>query len=219
MMGMIGGIFLVMIGCAKRISVNYEEVEKTNSVNVRMVSGKKASGIVEKVEPHQLTLMEKNRALRVISKPSIVEIRRKPPIYDDFGNGISESEINNRKSIGNTLVYGLGGGLLSFGTSFFIGSLISQQTEHGSTALLLTTGVGGTLGTVLFTRAGSMRDRKIAIDKIKDERRAVQITIKKEKQEKSSEEIEKMLLEEKAKQDTLRKERERLLKELEKERK
>ena len=215
----IGTVFLILTGCAKRISVTYDQVEKTNSVDVRLVSGKTTNGIVEKIEPHQMTLLEKNRTLRVIAKPSISRIQRKPPIYDDFGNGISELEIQEKKTNSNAWVYGIGGGLLSFGTSFFVGSLISKDLDNGSTVLAAATGAGGTLGTILFVRTGSSRDKKIAIEKIRDERRALQINFKKEQEDKSSAEIEKMLKEEKEKQESLRKEREQLLKELEKEKK
>jgi hypothetical protein len=207
---------VLLSSCAKRLAVDYAEVEKTNSVDIRLISGKKISGSVEKVEPHQLTLLERNRTVRVISKPTISTIRRKPPVYDDFGNGISEVEITQVKKNTNAVVYGIGGGLLSIGGSFFLGSIIGKNSTPLWAA---TTGTGGILGTVLFTSAGKARDRKIAIEEIREKRRRAQIKIDHQKKAKDDDQIEKLLEEEKQKQKALRKEREKLLKELEKKKK
>ena len=204
-------IGIVFSSCAKRLAVEYGQVEKTNSVDVRLMNGKKVSGIVEEVEPHQLTLLEKNETVRVIAKPTIDRISRKPPIYDDFGNGISEREIKSVKKNRNALVYGIGGGILSFGASFFVGSLVGKNSMP---ALIATTGGGGVLGTILFTSAGKARDRKQAIESIRETRRAVQIKPEGETK-KSDDNIEQKLEAEKEKQKALREERERLLKELE----
>jgi hypothetical protein len=206
---------ILVSACAKRLAVEYGDVEPTNFINLRLVSGEKTSGTVEKVEPHQLTLIQKNLTVRVISKPAIDEIKRKPPEYDDFGNGISELEIRAVKKNSNALVYGIGGGLLSFSTSFFIGSLAGKNSIP---VLAGTTAGGGLLGTVLFASAGKTRDRKHAIEKIRDERRLTQIKLDEEKAD-TGEGIEKMLEDEKQKQKALREEREKLLKELEKKKK
>jgi hypothetical protein len=208
-------VLIFVSGCAKRLAVEYGDVEKTNSVDIRLVSGKKVSGIVEQVEPHQLTVLQKNETMRVIAKPTIDEIKRTPPIVDDFGNGISEREIQLVKKNSNALVYGIGGGLLSFGTSFFVGSLAGKNSLP---VWVSATAGGGLLGTVLFTSAGRARDRRIAIETIQEARRAVQIKPENTGQ-KSDEVIKKMLEEEKEKQRVLREEREKLLKELEKQKK
>ena len=203
---------LILLGCAKRIyNVNYDEVERTNRVEVMLVSGRKVVGSIFKAEPHQLTILLKDRKLRAVAKSSIRSIKRKPPVYDEYGRGISEEEILSVQTKRNTLIYGIGGGALSFGASFFIGSLAAQDSASGGTVLATSTLAGGGLGTYLFVRAGEAKDRKEAIIQ---KRRTAEITDEEDKS-KTPEELRKRLEEEKEKQEELRKQREQLLRELE----
>jgi len=210
--------FFIIAACAKRIPVTYERVERTNRVEVTLVSGNKIEGTVSKIEPHQLTLLLKGRKLGVISKSSLRSIKRKPPVYDDFGGGISEEEIHSVETNRNTLIYGIGGGALSFGVSFFVGSLVSKSMEeNGGAVLASTTAAGGVLGTGLFRRAGKAKDRRVAVENIREKRRSVEL--KKEEKTKTPDELQKQLEEEKKKQEELRKERERILRQLGKKKK
>ncbi|OQX83023.1 hypothetical protein B6D60_11185 [candidate division KSB1 bacterium 4484_87] len=73
----------------------------------------------------------------------------------------------------NTYLYTVGGMGLSFGLSFFIGSLINRgmdDVDQGKTAMWITTGVGTAIGTFLFAKVGAKKDRAVAIDKIRKER-------------------------------------------------
>ncbi len=205
--------FFIIAGCAKRIPVIYDHVERTNRVEVTLVSGKRIEGTVSKIEPHQLTLLLKGWKLGVVPKSSLRSIKRKPPVYDDFGRGISEEEIHSVEKNRNTLIYGIGGGALSFGVSFFVGSLVSESMEeNGGTVLASTTAAGGVLGTVLFRHAGKAKDRRVAIENIREKRRSVEL--KKKEETKTPDELQKQLEEEKKKQEKLRKERERILRQL-----
>jgi len=134
-------------------------------------------------------------------------------VYDDFGNGISEEEIRMHLSKKNTTIYGIGGGLLSFGISFFMGSLVGQSLDQGSRIFAATT-VGGTgLGTWLFLHAGRNKDRNEAIQAIRIQRKNREFPV----QEKTSPQKSPLeLIEiEKQKREEMRKQREQLLKELE----
>lgn len=211
--------FFLCTGCAKRALVNYEQVEAANYVEVTLVSGEKVEGSASKIEPHQLTIQKKNRELRVIPKSSVRAIKRKPPITDDFGMGISEEEIQSKQTSRHTLIYGIGGGALSVGASFFIGSLIANSSESsGGTALAASTAAGGGLGTYLFVRAGKKKDRKEAIERIREQRRTTEIKTDPNK-EKTQDALQKQLEDEKKRQELLRKEREKLLRELEEKKK
>lgn len=208
-------ILILLCHCSKYSHVRYGEIEETNSVEITLTSGNKVEGTILYSEPHQLTILEKDRQQRVVGKSAIRSIRRRQPIKDEFGRGISEEEIAAVKTSKNTLIYGIGGGVLSFGSSFFLGSLTSHSmAEDGGTALAASTAVGGGLGTLLFVRAGIAKDRKDAIQFIRDERRTMEY--KKEAQtDETQNEIQKLMNEEKGKQEALRKEREKLLRELE----
>lgn len=205
-------ISIFTIGCGNRSTVNYNSVEDTNYVYLKLLTGKSVEGSVLKSEPHQLTLKTKDGSTKNIMKSNIKAVKRKPPVKDDYGKGISEDEIKARQENKNTMVYGIGGGLMSFGASFFAGSMIGNSMDDGSSIIAATTVAGGGLGTLLFVNAGKAKDRQEAIESIQDERRMV--SIKKGKTQKSDTEVKDELSEEKAKQEKLRQEREKLLKKL-----
>lgn len=120
-------------------------------------------------------------------------------VKDDAGKIIPEEEIKRNKGSTNFWLYTIGGGALSFGASFFIGSLIERSTKDR--ALLTGVTAGGTvLGTTLFALKGRDEDRQEAIEKIKKQRRL---------------EAERLLRQEKERQRRIKAEIERLKKEKE----
>lgn len=205
-------VMVFIVGCGNRALVNYGQVEDTNYVYTKLVTGKMYEGTVLKSEPHQLVLKLKDGTQKSISKSSIESIKRKPPVTDDYGRGISEDEIKMNQENKNAAIYGIGGGILSFGASFFVGSMIGNSMDDGGSVMLGTTAVGGSLGTLMFVKAGKAKDREEAIIKIQDERRTQSVDI--DQKTDTEEEIEKSILEEKKKQEELRIEREKLLKQL-----
>lgn len=210
---------IVLIGCAQNFhDVMYEEVERSNRVEVTLVSGRKAVGTIYKTEPHQITLVMKDRKLRAIPKSSIRTIMRKTPVYDDFGRGISEEEIASVKTNKNAVVYGIGGGALSCGVGFLLSSTAFKDDENSGTIIpAATAGIGG-VGTYFFVRAGKAKDRKEAIMMIQEKRRMEKVETQ-GKLNQSPEEVKQKLLDEKKRQEGLRKEREKLLRELNKKKK
>ena len=82
------------------------------------------------------------------------------------------------------MLYTIGGGGLSFGASFFIGSVLSRRfddADQGRTAMWTTAAAGTVLGTILFAKAGAKHDRYIAIEKIREQR--IELAKKQAKQE------------------------------------
>jgi len=151
-----------------------------------------------------------------VAKTSIRSIKRKEPVYDDFRNGISEEEIASVKTNKNAVVYGIGGGAICFGASFFLGSMAANSMEENSgsgTALAASTAAGGGLGTYLFVKAGKAKDRKDAVDVIKRKRKSRQLTPPEANTE--LQDLNKQIQEEKEKRENLRKQHEALLKQLE----
>jgi hypothetical protein len=197
--------------CSHYTAVDYREVEKTNTVALKQDTGSSIKGTVFKVEPHQIVLLDRNRQTVAVPKSTIVSIRRKKPVLDDFGKGISEDEIGQRKTGKNTTLYGIGGGMLSFGISFFVGSMIGNSANQGASVMASTSACGTVLGTAWFLHAGKNKDRKTAIQLIKTERKSAEITPPDQTQ---SENVRRMLEDERKKQEDLRKEREELLRQL-----
>lgn len=200
-------------GCSQFSYVPFDQVESTNTVRIKLQTGRKIEGTVLKKEPYHLEIKTQADRDTLIPKVAILSLSRKTPVYDDFGKGISEEEIRLHLSKRNTTIYGIGGGLLSFGISFFMGSLVGQSVDQGSRIFAMTT-VGGTgLGTWIFVHAGKKKDRNEAIQAIRIQRKNVALPV----QEKpSSQKSPWELIEiEKQKREEMRKQREQLLKELE----
>lgn len=160
-----------LTGCAKRSYIIFEEAKPSNYVEIILLNGQKIQGTVIKSEPHQLVLLAGRNNAVSVPKNTIRLIRRKPPVYDQFGRGISEEEIESVKTGKNTVIYSLGGGVLSFGSSFFLGSMLGK--ESGKVLIATTLGFG-TLGTFLFYRAGRAMDRREAIRTVNDIRRSTE---------------------------------------------
>ena len=116
------------------------------------------------------------------------------PVYDEAGNAISEREIEAHRTNKNFAFYTAAGGALSFGISFFAGTLITRAVDksQNSPELWATTGVGTVLGTVLFAQHGKSRDRSKAIETVKEKRKekaARQLTVEKAKQDQVEEKL------------------------------
>ena len=169
---------IVLCGCANYTMTSYERVEATNYLVLTLFSGEQITGTVIEVKPYQIILLEENETKRAVTRSSIRSIRLKQPVYDEFEKGISEPEITSVQTSKNTMIYGIGGGVLSFGVSFFMGSLLGESGN----VVALTTGVGGVLGTSLFIMAGKNKDRQDAITEIRKIRKSEQFM--KEREEK-----------------------------------
>ncbi len=203
---------LLSFGCSRYSLVDYRDVDKTNSITIALDSGTQISGTVVNIEPYQIVLRDKNDQTVTVQKSVVRNIKRRQPVLDDFGNGISDQEIRRVQTKHNTTIYGIGGGALSLGVSFFLGSMIANASDRGGAGLTNAT-IGGTMvGTALFLHAGKNKDRQTAIRKVKDFRRSTEITPSQEK--KSPEQMQQLLDSERQKQEELRKERENLLKQL-----
>lgn len=86
------------------------------------------------------------------------------PMRNHNGDPIPPAEVQKHRSNTNFILYTLGGGALSFGASFFIGSLV-DRTGDGTdkNALWITTAIGTTIGVIYFAHAGMVRDHNLAV--------------------------------------------------------
>jgi hypothetical protein len=164
---------ILFSGCAHWAFVPYEQVGQENRVLVELISGNRIEGTVTKCDPVQWIVKTKTGPVTV-SKSTIRSVRRQPVVQDEFGRGISEEEIAGRRTSKNAWIYGLGGGALSFGFSFFTSSLAAQSSDNGGGPLAAGTAIGTAAGTALFIHAGRHKDRNEAILKIQEERRRLE---------------------------------------------
>ncbi len=193
-------LLLLPYGCAKHMPINYNQVDKNMLVQITTQSGDSFKGIVKAKQPAVLivqTTRDEN-SLRQVAAGDIARMTSTPPVYDYQKNVISEWEIRDHQRSANTWLYSLGGAGLSFGASFFIGSLLHRGMSDNDARyeiLWSTTAVGTTLGTWLFARAGKAKDRNVAITQIQDRRYEIaqkQIEIEKAKHNQIQSEIDKM---------------------------
>ena len=174
-----GSIILVVLilasGCAKRVPISYDQAQPNAVVQITTISGKVCEGQIQNVSPTHILLKQDkfSKSLTKISRDEISEISGTDFVYHGQGEIISEWEIQKKQKNKNLLYYTLGGAGLSFGASFFIGSLIHRGLDDddvGKTAMWSTTAAGTAVGTFLFARAGKKRDRFAAIEQIREER-------------------------------------------------
>lgn len=164
-------------GCAKRIPISYDQAQPEALVQIQTVTGKSVTGIV-RAHKKSFVILQTNKydkkSLVKINQDEIAAIQGSERVDQDaLGKIISPWEIEQRTERKNTYLYTVGGMGLSFGLSFFIGSLINRgmdDVDQGKTAMWITTGVGTAIGTFLFAKVGAKKDRAVAIDKIRKER-------------------------------------------------
>lgn len=172
--------FLIVLGfissgCAKRILFSYDEIKPNTILKIQTASGQRWNGLVQNKSSDHL-LLKQNRLdnnFVKINRSDIIRITGREPVYDDLGEVISEWEIHDQRNNKNLALYSIGGLALSFGASFFIGSLVNRSIEdadRGQQLLWGTTAAGTAIGTYLFARLGRNKDRQIAIEKIRDQR-------------------------------------------------
>ncbi len=200
-------------GCSQMAVVPYEKVEKTNSLSVRLDSGRSIEGTVIKADPVQIILDRPDGGSVAVPRDRIASIRRKPPVSDEFGRGISEEEIRSVQTGRKAAVHGIGGGTLSLGFSFFAGSLLGHSSANGGAVLAATAALGTGLGTAFFLKTGRQKDRQAAIETIRLKRRNIET--RPDSSAAGPEELRKRIDEERRMREEARRQREELLREIE----
>jgi len=191
---------ILVSGCAKRVPISYDQAQPNAVVQITTNSGKVCDGQIDKISPTHLVLRtdKYSNSHITLNRNEISTISGRDFVYDGQGEIISEWEIQSKKKNRNVYFYTLGGAGLSFGASFFIGSMIHRgmdDSDAGQTVQLTTTGAGTVLGTLLFARSGARRDRIAAIEDIRDERYNLaldKMNAEKEKRQKVQQELSKL---------------------------
>lgn len=165
----LGTSLFLLSGCGStlvRLKVN--EIEKKQTVNLKLRSGEQVSGEVVAVDAGSLTILDKNNKAWRAQKGDVVSVIGPVPVYDANENIVSEREIAARMKNSNRMLFAVSGGLLCAGTSFFVSSMAARGAgEESRDAITIGgTSAGTLLGSLLFYRAGAKKDRKVAITAI-----------------------------------------------------
>ena len=167
----IAGFYLIT-GCSSRIVFPVNDLQVKQTVNMQLRSGESITGDLEQIDDTIIVITEENGNNRRVNKRDILQVTGTEPVYDIQDNIISESEIEREKNNSRTWLYTIGGGGLSMGASFFLGSMVSRigdgDIEDGM--IWGITGVGTAIGTYLFANKGAEKDRLLAIDRINGKR-------------------------------------------------
>lgn len=179
------GLVITALGCAKRTLVPFEELPVPSEVELQLQDGRQVQAIALEKSSDKLTVQKQfdTRTLQ-INRQAIRSLSVLPSEYDESGKLITRTEIAREKSNKNTLIYSIGGGVLSFGVSLFISSIVYRGTgEDFQVANPISIG-GGVVGTALLFWQGKKRDRVLALERIKDQRKlAAEQELKKKRAE------------------------------------
>ena len=206
------GFLLINFGCEKRIPINYDAVKPNALVKIHTFSGQICNGVIQekKIDHLLLKINRYDNHLKTIKREEIASITGREFAYDGLGEIISEWEIQEDQKNKNFLLYTIGGVGLSFGASFFIGSLIHRSmddSENTGKILWGTTALGTAAGTYLFAKTGKKRDRYLTIEKIREERFKAarnQIDDQKKKRDSIQQQLEKERIEREKQQQELK---------------
>jgi len=188
-----------LAGCAKRVPLPVEKVEAGSRIWVRTTDGRAVAGDVLQRQPDRFILKTKDGRVDTLLVADVGIIKARPQEYDEAGRLIPEAQIDSVKTNRNLVLYTIGGGALSFGTSFYLGNFLKRHVSSGQDAVMWgTTGLGTAVGIAAFMNAGAKRDRLMAVEKIKDYRKKL---------------AEQKLRQEESRKEQLKKELERLKKE------
>jgi hypothetical protein len=170
--GFVGlGFIAGLVGCSHWQLVPVKEIEEKNSVEMTLVSGNTMRGEIISIEDEHVRVLTDNGKAYRVPLQKIAEVKRRPPVYDEAGTPITEREISDVKNHHKLTLYTVGGTALSFGASFFLGSMVQrnlQEDDTDTTPRWAITGVGTALGGTLFAIAGNKKDRQNAIEAIRE---------------------------------------------------
>jgi len=163
---------LIAAGCSSQKLLSEKGLQEHQTVKIELGSGESVEGEIAKNDAATLVIKDHKSKFWRANKSDIVRISGPVPVYDYENKIISEQEISQNKKSTQTWYYVLGGGVLSLGSSFFLGSMISRAGDGDlrDGVIWSVAGVGTAVGAFLFARKGSRKDRLIAIDDIREKR-------------------------------------------------
>ena len=186
---------IVMSGCgSNQVLLKVNELEKKQSVNLKLRTGEKVSGEVFSLDAETITIVDDNEKAWRAKKVDITNAVGPIPIYDSNENIVSEKEIAKNMDSSNRMLFAISGGLLSAGASFFTSSMVSrgagEESQDGVT--YGGTAAGTILGSYLFYRAGANKDRQKAVQQVSGSSDDPKIRAEKIKQAKIQAELEQL---------------------------
>jgi hypothetical protein len=173
------------------------------SVRITQVDGSEQEGVIIAKQGAEIKYVDaKTHSLEIVQADRIRSLARSANIYDLEGNTIGEQEIDDTKKSGKTIGYSLAGTALGAAVGFGIGVILAGNSDVPIGYPMLICGVAGGI-TMGFM--GHQADVDDAIGKIRQDRLA-----------NTQNELREQLLKEQQLLDEERKEKEKMIKDMEK---
>jgi hypothetical protein len=187
--------FVLMGGCSSnQVLFKVSELQKKQTVNLTLQTGEKVSGEIIAIDNETITVIDKNSKAWRANKFDISNVIGPIPVYDGNAKIVSEKEIARNMGSSNRKLFAFSGGLLSAGVSFFTSSMISRGAGDDSQDAITYggTAVGTLLGSYMFFKAGSTKDRNKAIAKVSGSSEDPKVRAEKIKQAKVQAELDRL---------------------------
>lgn len=166
-------VFLFFIaGCSTSRNLAVTRIESRQSVKLTFQDGTSVNAFIFKKEKDQLTYIAGNDHQK--HNVAIKNIRRVEALttpLDDLANPISNAEIERVKSNRNTWSYGIGGAVIGGATGLVVALPFWYNNVKGIPPYFVA-GAGAVVGSIYFAFRGQEKDRTIAVESIRYQRKA-----------------------------------------------
>jgi hypothetical protein len=194
------GLLNLVVGCGGS-AIRVDNAPIGESVVIKLIDGSERHGIILKTEANKILYMDADsHKPEDLELKQITSIIKSDKVYDMEGDIITDQQISEVKGMSKTLVYGFGGLVLGAAVGFGIAAIANNQDAE--IAPIYPMAGLGIAGAIYFGIKGAGSDREDAIDEIRESRyEESQIKLRKRLEDEKQK-----LLDEKKKQDELKKE-------------
>ena len=199
-------VFLFFIfGCSNHKTLTVPQIENRQSVKLVFQDGTSANAFIVSKENNQLTyIAQSDHQKYTVPVKNIRRVEALNTYLDDLANPISNAEIERVKSNRNTWGYAIGGAVVG-GAAGLVVALPFWYNDVKGIPPYFVAGAGAVVGSIYFAFRGQDKDRTIAVETIRYQRKAereLQEQIEREKKQlqkiqETKKELEKKLQEKK----------------------
>ena len=188
-------LIIMATGCSNRILLEQSALQKDQTVVISLSTGNSVSGTIASMNDKSIVVVDERQKAWRVQREYIKSIHGPEPVFDRNNRLISEKEIELVERNKNRWRFTVSGAIISLGTCFFASNMLSRTTdEEGREPIIYGgTAAGTALGTWFFYRLGAKKDRRQAIDLIRQERADRELAEEILKEQEKREQVEKQI--------------------------
>ncbi len=163
------GLFaaLLLVNCSSSRFLNVDNVKTNQSVRVFLKTGEAREGIVVRQDETKLTIVDsKDHEPIEIQRNEIRQVELSTSNFDYDGYPISNAEIAKYKSSRNTWGYAVGGAAIGAAVGLAIATPIWLANDNPPP--LFGAGLGLIVGSIYFGSRGIKKDREVALQQVRE---------------------------------------------------